>query len=291
MKKARFDEAFLRRLEYLYLVSRRVFAGRLRAERRSKKRGSGIEFADHRDYTAGDDLRYLDWSVYGRLDRLLLRLFEEEEDLHIYILVDASASMAAEKKLDYTLKLAAALAYVGLAKLDRVAIVPFGRGAKGRLPAARGKGNIWKVLGFLDGITPDGETDLVRSIEKFVHATRRPGLAIVLSDFFAEEGYAEALNLLRYYKFEPTAIQILDPDEARPELLGDVELIDVESGEARDVTLSESAVADYRRMFEEYCVGLQQFCAARGILYFRADIDTPFDDLVLRLLRRGGLVA
>ena len=120
----RFDEAFLKKLEYLYVVSRKVFSGRMRAERRTRKTGSGVEFADHRDYTHGDDLRYLDWSAYGRLDKLLLRLFEEEEDLHIYLLVDVSASM--KPKLDYALKVAAALAYVGLAKLDRVSIVPFG---------------------------------------------------------------------------------------------------------------------------------------------------------------------
>src|SRR5579859_7017833 len=114
----RFDEAFLKKLEYLYVVSRKVFSGRMRAERRTRKTGSGVEFADHRNYSVGDDLRYLDWSVYGRMDKLLLRLFEEEEDLHIYLLVDASASMQANGKLDYAMSVAAALAYVGLAKLD-----------------------------------------------------------------------------------------------------------------------------------------------------------------------------
>ncbi len=290
-RRSRFDEAFLKRLEYLFLVSRRVFSGQLRAERRSRKRGSGIEFADHRDYYAGDDLRYIDWSVYGRLDRLLLRLFEEEEDLHIYLLCDCSGSMAAPAKLDYMLRLVAALAYVGLAKLDRVSVVPFGGGGKGRLPASRGKGNIFKVLDFLDQLEAKGPTDFLRAVEGFVHAARRPGLAIVLSDFFAEEGYEEGLNLLRYHRHEPTVLQIIDPADADPPLLGDVELVDVETGAHRDVTLTESAVAAYRERFAAYCEELQRFSHARGMLYFRASIDVPFDELVLQLLRRGGLVA
>lgn len=290
---SRFDEAFLKRLEYLFLVSRRVFTGRMRAERRSRKRGSGIEFADHRDYSAGDDLRYIDWSVYGRLDRLLLRLFEEEEDLHIYLLVDCSASMAAPEKFDYAIKLTAALAYVGLAKLDRVSIVPFGGGAEGkaRVPASRGKNNIFKVLDYLDHLEPSGPTNLLRSVETFVHQTRRPGLALVLSDFFADEGYAEALNLLRYHRHEPTVLQILDPRDADPPLLGDVELYDVETSALRDVTLTESAVRAYRERFAQYCDELNTYAHGHGMLYFKASIDVPFDELVLQLLRRGGLVA
>ena len=153
-----FDEQFLKKLEYLYVVANKVFVGRIRAERRSRKIGSGVEFADHRNYAAGDDLRYLDWSVYGRLDKLLLRLFEEEEDLHIYLLVDASASMRANGKLDYAERICAALAYVGLAKLDRVSIVPFGGGARAveRLPPSRGKAQIFKVFQFLSALEPIG---------------------------------------------------------------------------------------------------------------------------------------
>src|ERR1700756_4480529 len=139
-----FDESFLKKLEYLYVVSRKVFTGAMRAERRTRKVGAGVEFADHRNYSAGDDLRYLDWSVYGRLDKLLLRVFEEEEDLHIYLLVDASASMGKNGKLDFADRVCGALAYIGLSKLDRVSIVPFGGGGAGeRLPPARGKAHIF----------------------------------------------------------------------------------------------------------------------------------------------------
>src|SRR5689334_22667286 len=194
--RAQFDESFLKKLEYLYVVSRKVFSGRMRAERRTRKTGSGVEFADHRNYTVGDDLRYLDWSVYGRLDKLLLRLFEEEEDLHIYLLVDASASMRSNGKLDYAMSVAAALAYVGLAKLDRVSIVPFGGGERDRMPPSRGKGNIFKVFQFLQALNPQGRTELSHSLEGFVHSTKRRGIAIVISDFYDPAGYQEGLNLL-----------------------------------------------------------------------------------------------
>src|SRR5262245_33146188 len=191
--KRTFDEQFLKKLEYLYVVSRKVFAGRMRAERRTKKTGSGVEFADHRNYAVGDDLRYLDWSVYGRLDKLLLRLFEEEEDLHIYLLLDVSASMRENGKLDYAQEVCAALAYVGLAKLDRVSIVPFGGPERDRLPPSRGKGNIFKVFRFLSSLEPTGRTELSRHLESFVHQAKRRGVAVVISDFYDPEGYEDGL--------------------------------------------------------------------------------------------------
>ena len=285
----RFDEAFLKKLEYLYVVSRKVFSGRMRAERRTKKTGSGVEFADHRDYTHGDDLRYLDWSAYGRLDRLLLRLFEEEEDLHIYLLVDVSASM--KNKLDYALRVAAALAYVGLAKLDRVSIIPFGNQLQERLPPSRGKGNIFKVFRFLDQLAPEGQTQMQRAIESFVHQTKRRGIAVVISDFYDPAGYEEGLNLLRYHRFEPTVLQLWSADEAKPRLRGDIEIVDVETGESREVTVSEKVLAEFAREHEKWCESLQTFCSARGIGYFRADLAVPFDELVLRIFRAGGFLS
>jgi uncharacterized protein (DUF58 family) len=288
-----FDEQFLKKLEYLYVVARKVYTGQMRAERRSRKTGSGVEFADHRNYTVGDDLRYLDWSVYGRLDKLLLRLFEEEEDLHIYLLIDVSASMASSGKLDYAEKVCAALAYVGLAKLDRVSIVPFADGSltRDRMPPVRGKGNIFKVFRFLDGLAPRGRTELGRALESFVHSTKRRGLAIVLSDFYDPDGWADGLNLLRYHRFEPTVLQVYDQREARPALRGDVELVDVETGELREVTVSERVLDGFAREHAAWCERLAAFCGARGIAYFRADTRVPFDELVLRIFRAGGFLS
>lgn len=302
-----FDQAFLKKLEYLHIVAKKVFTGRLRAERRSRKTGAGIEFADHRQYTPGDDLRYLDWAVYGRMDRLLLRLFEEEEDLYIYILVDASESMRLGAssdgrplsvagrdgriaKLGYASQVAAALAYVGLSNLDRVALYAFSEGMQDQLPAARGKGRIFKVFDFLSGLVPGGQTDLRAAISEFVHKTRRRGVAVVLSDFYDHAGYEEALNLLRYHRFEPAVIQIVDPREAQPTLRGDLELADMETGERRQVTLTDAMCAAYARAHAEYCQTLETYCGARGIGYLRANTDVPFEDLMLRVLREGGFL-
>lgn len=288
-----FDESFLKKLEYLYVVAKKVFVGRLRAERRSRKTGSGVEFADHRNYAAGDDLRYLDWSVYGRLDKLLLRMFEEEEDLHIYLLIDSSASMRANGKLDYAERICAALAYIGLAKLDRISIVPFGGGGDGgeRLPATRGKAQIFKVFQFLSALEPRGKTELSRALTTFVHQTKRRGLAIVISDFYDPAGYEEGLNLLRYHRFEPTVLQVWSAAEARPTLRGDLELVDVESGESREVTVTDKQLAAFARAHAEYCAALEAFCGARAIPYYRADVAVPFEDLVLRMFREGGFLS
>jgi uncharacterized protein (DUF58 family) len=290
---ARFDEHFLKKLEYLYIVSKKIFAGGMRAERRTKKVGSGIEFADHRNYTLGDDFRYIDWNIYGRMERLLLRLFEEEEDLSIYILVDCSKSMAIgqpQSKMDYALKLAAALCYVGLANLDRVSIVPFSDDLHERLPPERGKGRIFKVFDFLGQVEPGGHTRLGPSIEKFVHQTKRRGMAVVISDFYDPAGYEEGLNVLRYHKFEPFAIQVIDPKEADPPLHGDLTLVDCETGEPREVTISSKLLAEYKAEHERYCKELESFCTSRATPCFRTSTAVPFDELILRIFRAGGFL-
>lgn len=287
-----FDEQFLKKLEYLYIVSKKIFAGRIRAERRTKKTGSGIEFADHRDYTRGDDFRYIDWNIYGRMDKLLLRLFEEEEDLSIYILVDASKSMTIGNpvKIHYAMKLAAALCYVGLSNLDRVSIVPFSNDLHERLPAARGKGRIFKVFEFLRGVEPGGVTNVGACLTKFVHQTKRRGMAVVLSDFYDPVGYEEGLNVLRYHKYEPFVIQVYDEKEANPPLHGDLTLIDCETGEPKEVTISASLLEAYKKEHEKYCKELEAFCTSRATPFFRTHTGVPFDELVLKIFRAGGFL-
>jgi uncharacterized protein (DUF58 family) len=287
-----FNDEFLKKLEYLYLVSKKLFAGMIRAERRTKKTGSGIEFADHRHYTSGDDFRYIDWNIYGRMDKLLLRLFEEEEDLSIYLLVDCSKSMMIGEpvKLHYAMKIAAALCYVGLANLDRVSIIPFSDDLHERLPPARGKGRIFKVFDFLRSVEPGGITNLGPSLTKFVHQTKRRGLAVVISDFYDPTGYEEALNVLRYNKYEPFAIQIYDRKEADPPLHGDLSLVDCETGDLREVTISAKLLEEYRKEHEKYCQELEDFSTSRAIPFFRTHTGVPFDDLVLRIFRAGGFL-
>ena len=293
-ERRRFDETFLRRLESLRVVTKRASLGQLRADRRSRRMGAGIEFADHRDYVAGDDLRILDWNLYGRMERLLVRLFEEDEDLAIDVLVDASASMGvgAPPKLDLALQVGAALAYVGLANLDRVAVTVLGAGLGDGLPPARGKSHILSVLRFLDGVEARGRTSLVAAAREFLGRRRRHrrGLVVLLSDFYDPTGYREALDLLRYGRFEVAVVQVSAPEELRPALRGDVTVRDVETGEERDVTVSPRALAAYERRHAALVRGLDGFCRERGLPCFTVRSDEAFDAVVLRVFRAGGLL-
>lgn len=287
-----FGDDFQRKLDYLALVSKRVFAGRMRAERRTKKSGSGVEFADHRDYQPGDDFRYLDWNVYQRFERLLLRLYEEEEDLAIYLLVDASASMgwSGGKKLRYAKQLAAALAYVGLANLDRVSVVATSDRVMERMPTTRGKARIFKVFRFLSELTPTGTTNLGDALKTFVAQNKRRGLAVLLSDLYDPAGFERGINVLRYNKFEPFVIHVVDPAEARPKLQGDVLLYDCETGDEREVTVTPKVLGRFAEAHREYARSVAMFCATHQVSHIEANVTVPFDELVLRVFRRGGFL-
>ncbi len=297
VKEDLFDEEFQRKLEMLALVSRKVFAGRLKAERRTKKKGSGVEFADHRDYTAGDDFRAVDWNVYQRFGRLLVRLYEEEEDLSIYFIIDCSTSMgfsttpsAAARKFDYARKLAAALAYVGLANLDRVTVVAISDAVVARMPTTRGKGRIFRVFNFLRDLEPSGVTDLGEGMKTFVAQHKRRGLAVLISDLYDHAGFERGINVLRYNKFEPFVLHVLDPQEAKPDLKGDIRLYDCETGDEREVTVTPKLLDRMQLAWKEYQHEIERFCAKRQVTYFPADINVEFDELILKVFRRGGFL-
>lgn len=290
-----FDEEFLKRLELLQVIARRLFRGRQRAERKTRKVGSGQEFADHREYSPGDDIRYLDWTVWMRLRQALIRLFEEDEDLPIRIVVDVSESMSTRgaAKLRYAQQVAAALAYVGLANLDRVGLTCMSQNTHVTLPAIRGKGRIFRVFEFLRQVEPGGPTDIRQGCSRVAAQSNQPGLTIVLSDFYDLEGAFDGLNMLRFRKHEPVAIQVIDPIEADPTgsgLRGDVKLVDCEGSLRRDITLSPRALRAYTEAHERFCSQLEANCRSRGIGYIRANTDIPFDDLVLRMFRMGGIL-
>src|SRR4051812_5772126 len=224
---------FLRRLETLELVSKKIRAGRLKGDRLSKRKGRGSEFADFRPYTVGDDLRFLDWSLFGRLERLFIRLFLEEEDLHVHLLVDVSASMdyGTPTKLRYAKQVAAALGFVGLLNMDRVAVETVGGTRAERSPVYRGRPSLWRMVKFLDDLHPAGSGDFSKSLRNFtVRATGR-GVAIVLSDFLDKGGYEDGFRYLAARNLDVYAIQILSHDEIHPEFTGDLKLTDVEDGD------------------------------------------------------------
>jgi uncharacterized protein (DUF58 family) len=289
----RFDERFLRRLESLALTIRRTSAGRSHGMRRSRRIGAGLEFADHRDYVPGDDLRYLDWNLYGRLERRALRLYEEDEDLAIDVLVDASASMRLGQpaKLELALQIGAALAYVGLSNLDRVAVAALGDAGASTAPA-RGKGRILPILRALDGVRADGRTPFSEAVRGFLAGRRgrRRGLVALVSDFYDANGARAALELVRRHRLEAIAVQISAPDEIAPALRGDVQLLDVETGAARELTVSPRALADYARRHADLLRELVGYCREHALPCFTVTSDQPFDAVVLRMFRAGGLV-
>src|SRR5580658_8568672 len=287
-----FDDEFQRKLEYLALVSRRVFSGRLRAERRTRKSGSGVEFADHRDYQPGDDFRTLDWNVYQRFEKLLVRLYEEEEDLAIYFILDTSASMAFGdgQKLRYAKKVCAALAYVGLANLDRVTMVTTSDRVMDRMPETRGKARIFKAFRFLREVEAEGTTDLGDAMRTFVAQNKRRGLAVLVSDLYDPLGFEKGINVLRYNKFDPFVVHVVDPAEARPKLNGDVLVYDCETGDEREVTVTAKVLDRYAAAYAEYLAEVERYCTTHQVPYAAASVDVPFDDMILRLFRRGGFL-
>ncbi len=286
------DPGFLETLERLSLVSRRRLRGGQRGERRSLLRGRGIEFADHRAYEPGDDYRYIDWNIASRLDRLFVKLFSEEEDLNVTILVDVSASMAAgtPSKLGLAKHLAAAIGYIGLVNLDRVGVTAFTSAPGPRLSRLRGRARAADLLRFLGGLRPSGETDLGRSLRRLLTDAKRRGLLVLLSDLLDPRGYAEGLRLAHHHRFQTFLIHILAEEELAPQLGGDLRLIDVETRRAVEVTVDAEALRSYAAARDAFFREIERFCFRYGIDYLRTVSSTAPDTLVLQYLRQAGLL-
>lgn len=283
-----FDKNFLTRLEYLSLVSRKVFRGELMAQRRTTQTGSGVEFADHRQYTYGDDFRYLDWNLYARHGELLLKRFQEEEDLHVYILLDCSLSMAAGDSLRFDLarQLAAALSYVAMSDLDRVSVNAFADGILSSFPLTRGKERILSLMEWLEALKVSGTaTNLQNMAREFIQRAPRKGLVIVISDFYDLDGFRAGLDLLRHDKYEPSVIQLHTPQEASPNFLGDVELTDAETGDVRKLTVTESSLRQYQQRFDSFLQSLESYCTSYGIGCAISSTAVDFDALLLAMMR------
>lgn len=287
----RFDDQFLKKLEYLHVVSKRAFAGHNRADRLTPTRGRGLEFADHRPYTAGDDFRHIDWKAYKRLNRLLLRLFDEERDLPIYLMLDASQSMAEPSKFDMARRIAAALCYIGLVHLDKLTILPFGRGLRPESPVGRGKGRIFRVFEQLERIEAGGETDLRESFKEFASRPRQTGLTVIMSDFLDPGGFEAGLKILRTLGHDVFVVHVTSNRDRDPGAFGDVRFMDAETGELREVDVTPKLAAAYVRAWEGHRAHLEQFCGRYGIGYVRADAERPFEDVVLKAFRQGRFVA
>jgi uncharacterized protein (DUF58 family) len=278
---------FFAQLERLALISRRVFRGRVKGERKSPRKGMSVEFSDYRPYGVGDDLRYVDWNIYGRLDRLYLKLFVDEEDLCLHVLLDASASMGFGEptKLEYGAKLALALGFVGLVNLERVGIsVVRERMAEGWSPA-RGRNHVLPLMDFLGKLRPGGTTSLNDGLAQYALRAREAGLAVVVSDLMDPAGFERGLKALLERRFDVHVVHLLAPDEMNPSFGGDLRLVDVETGELRDLTLDGEAMRAYRQRLRDFLEHAEQFCRAKEISYHRVVTDMPVEEFVLRQLK------
>jgi uncharacterized protein (DUF58 family) len=286
------EPQFLARLEQLELVSRKIFLGRMKGERRSKRKGQSVEFADYRNYVVGDDLRHLDWNLYARLDRLFIRLFMEEEDLHVYILIDNSLSMGfgTPSKLHYAKQVAAALGFVGLVNMDRVMIEAFNDRLTQSSMVMRGRRSLWQLLNFLQKVEPAGPSDLRKALRSFSLKCSGKGIVIILSDFMDKGGYEEALRYLVARQLDIYAIQVLSQEEIEPEIVGDLRLVDIEDEDVAEITVSGPLLKRYKQNLAAYRAAIHEFCTRRGVSYLFTSNEVPFDRLVLNYLRQRGLV-
>jgi uncharacterized protein (DUF58 family) len=282
----------LAQLERLELVSRKVFRGRMKGERKSKRKGQSVEFADFRNYVAGDDLRFIDWNTYARLDRLFLKMFLEEEDLHFYALIDASPSMefGDPTKLHYAKQLAAALGFIGLCRADRVRIESVGQPAAQRAPVLRGRGSLWRMIEHLNSIEPGEKVSLAQGVKNFCLRNSGKGIVVLISDLMDKQGYQEALRYLLAQQMDAYIIQVLSQEELDPPIKGDLRLVDREDDDVAEITVSAPLIARYKKTLSAFIDGARDYCGRRGMTYLLANNQLPVEQLVGSYLRQRGLV-
>jgi uncharacterized protein (DUF58 family) len=294
----------LRRLEQFQLLARRRAKSSLKGERRSKARGQSVEFADYRSYVSGDDFRYLDWNLYGRLDRLFLKLYEEERELPVTVFLDASESMTfgEPRKFDFARQVAAAVGYVALCGFDRVSVLTFPDmlpmseaelkarsqelAARGALRSVRGRSSALQFFQNINQLTAGGATELNEALRRGALQVRQAGVAVVLSDFLDPAGYEPGLTALVGRGFQVNAVQILAPEELNPAAYGDLRLIDSETGGQQEVTFGKYRLSAYKQTVQNFCQRLREYCSSRGINFFMAPSDTPLEELLLKQLRQ-----
>jgi uncharacterized protein (DUF58 family) len=281
----------LARLERLELVSRKVFRGRLKGERKSRRKGQSVEFADFRSYVPGDDLRFVDWNLYARLDRLFLKLFLEEEDLHVFFLVDSSPSMdfGDPTKFYFAKQVAAALGFVGMCRGDRVKIEFLG--AENRTsPVLRGRGQLWRMLEFVEAVEPNEVFTLSDSVKRFCLRNTGRGIVVLISDLMDKTGYESALRMLLGREMDIFVLHVLSPEEMDPDLKGDLKLVDCEDLDEAEISVSSELIKKYKATLAAFVDQARRFCSQRGITYMLTRSDQGADVLVSHYLRERGLV-
>lgn len=289
------DSRLMSKLDQLDVVSRKIFAGKLQGERRSKKRGISVEFADYRHYTHGDDLRFVDWNIYARLDKLFLKLFLEEEDLSLILAIDNSLSMdwGDPNKHIFCQKLAMALGYIGIANHNRVTLCSFSDGQLNRISNLRGRRRVREMGTWILDLQPHGASGFNDAMRTLALTRQGKGLMVILSDFMFKEGYDKGLRYLAGGGYDTFAMQVLSPvevDPARHGLAGDLRLVDIEDEDHAEVTISQALLRRYKENLDAYCGQLREFCIRRGMMHITIDTSIDLDVLLLDYLRKRGLL-
>ncbi len=282
----------LAQLERLELVSRKIFRGRLKGERKSRRKGQSVEFADFRNYVPGDDIRFIDWNLYARLDRLFLKLYLEEEDLHFHALIDTSTSMdfGEPTKLQYAKQLAAALGFIGLCRADRVKIEALGSSAGNAAPVLRGRASLWRMFDYLNALEPGKNVPLAQGVKDFCLRNTGQGIVVLITDLMDKAGYESALRFLLARNLDVYVIHVLSPAEIDPALTGDLRLVDSEDADVAEITVSRPLLNRYQKTLSSFIDGAREFCTRRGMSYLMTSTDQPVDQLVGNYLRQRGLV-
>jgi len=293
-----FDEKTRRKLEQVMLWSQRARAGATKGERRSTKRGTSIEFADYRNYTRGEDLRRLDWNIYARLERPYIKLLEDEEDLAVHVIVDTSASMDwpnerenfDRNKFVFARRLAAGLAYTSMTSNDRMRFTAISDRGSDSFGPSRGRARALAMLNFVSDLKSGGITDLNYVLEDYALRETRPGLIFVLSDMFSPTGHMNGVSSLMSKGYEVVILHLLSPEEVNPPLVGDLRLIDVETGGAQEVTVDANMREIYVRRLDSWRDSIRSEILRRGGHYHFIETSVPWEKVILQDLRRSGLL-
>jgi uncharacterized protein (DUF58 family) len=291
-KEPLLSPALLAKLQNMELVSRKIFRGRMKGERRSRRKGQSVEFADFRNYVPGDDLRFIDWNMYARLDKLFLKLYMEEEDLHFYTLVDVSQSMkfGSPTKLRYAQQLAGALGYIGLCRTDRVKIESLNGSKTNTAPVLRGRTSLWRMVDYLENMPTDTNVSLTEAVKAFCLRNTGKGILVLITDLMDKSGYEEALKYLVARDLDIYLIHVLSQEEIDPDITGDLKLVDCEDRDIAEISVSQRLIDRYRQTLATFIEQAREFCSRRGIVYTMTSTERDVDRLVSRYLRQRGLV-
>jgi len=285
LKSQLFDSDFLKKLEQLVITSKITLVDGAAGNRKSRAKGSSVEFSDYREYSIGDDFKRIDWNAYGRFEKLFIKLFMEEREAPVHIFLDNSKSMdwGEPNKGIASRRLAAALSYISLSSYDRVSLVCLNNTVDKYKPDLRGKNSFSQILNLLENLEYSGTTDIFNTIAKF-NLKSGKGISIVISDLFTKGNLLDMINYLQFKKQEIYICHVLAPQEVEPEIGMSLRLIDIESGEFRDVTSSPDLIKSYKKVYKRFITNIEEICKKRGVNYIFMESSLPVERMVRKVV-------